>query len=95
MVDVGDADIVHTDTIKSHKNTEYAVRKILNAGVMPVVLGGDHSVHAPVIKAFEGRGRSTSSTSMRTWISSTSAMACATATATRCAVHRNWTTSPA
>ena len=56
MVDVGDADIVHTDMVTSNKNTEYAVRKILDAGVMPVVLGGDHSVHAPVIKAFEGRG---------------------------------------
>jgi agmatinase len=56
MVDVGDADIVHTDMVTSNENTEYAVRKILDAGVMPVVLGGDHSVHAPVIKAFEGRG---------------------------------------
>jgi agmatinase len=56
MVDVGDADIVHTDMATSNANTEYAVRKILEAGAMPVVLGGDHSVHAPVIKAFEGRG---------------------------------------
>lgn len=54
IVDVGDADIVHTDTVSSHENTRYAVRKILKAGALPVVLGGDHAVHAPVIEAFAG-----------------------------------------
>lgn len=53
IVDMGDADIVHTDTIKSHANIEYGVRKILQAGAMPVVLGGDHSVHIPCIRAFD------------------------------------------
>ncbi len=56
MVDVGDADIVHTDMTASNANIEIAVRTILQAGAMPVVLGGDHSVHAPAIKAFEGYG---------------------------------------
>ena len=56
IADVGDADIVHTDMEKSHANTEEAVRRILAAGAMPLVLGGDHSVHAPVMAAFEGRG---------------------------------------
>ena len=56
MVDIGDADIVHTDMDKSHANTEFAVRKILDAGALPLVLGGDHSVHAPVMQAYEGRG---------------------------------------
>ena len=56
IVDVGDADIVHTDMEKSHANTEEAVRRILAAGAMPLALGGDHSVHAPVMAAFEGRG---------------------------------------
>ena len=56
IVDVGDADIVHTDMEQSHANTEAAVRRILAAGAMPVALGGDHSVHAPVMAAFEGRG---------------------------------------
>ncbi|MGB0751682.1 MAG: arginase family protein, partial [Gammaproteobacteria bacterium] len=37
-------------------NTEFAVRKILDAGALPLVLGGDHSVHAPVMQAYEGRG---------------------------------------
>ncbi len=52
IVDIGDADMIHTDTIRSLDNAEYAVRKILAAGVLPVVLGGDHSVHIPCIRAF-------------------------------------------
>ncbi len=53
IVDLGDADIVHTDTVKSHANIEYGVRCILEAGSLPVVLGGDHSIHAPCIRAFD------------------------------------------
>lgn len=52
IVDIGDADIVHTDTVKSHANIETGVRKILAAGAIPVVLGGDHSVAIPTIAAF-------------------------------------------
>jgi agmatinase len=52
MVDIGDADIVHTDTVKSHANIEFGVRKILRAGALPVVLGGDHSINIPCINAF-------------------------------------------
>ena len=52
IVDMGDADIVHTDTVKSHGNIEYGVRKILATGALPVVLGGDHSVNIPCINAF-------------------------------------------
>lgn len=55
IVDIGDADIVHTDTAKSHANIEYGVRKILKAGALPVVLGGDHSVNIPCINAFDGQ----------------------------------------
>jgi agmatinase len=52
IVDIGDADIIHTDTIASHANIEAAVRKILVAGALPVVLGGDHSITIPTIAAF-------------------------------------------
>jgi agmatinase len=52
IVDIGDADIVHTDTIKSHANIESAVRTILSRGAMPVTLGGDHSITIPTIAAF-------------------------------------------
>ena len=52
IVDIGDADIVHTDTEKSHANIEAGVRAILEAGAIPVVLGGDHSVNIPCVNAF-------------------------------------------
>lgn len=52
IVDIGDADIIHTDTVKSHANIEYGVRKILDAGALPIVLGGDHSINIPCINAF-------------------------------------------
>jgi agmatinase len=52
IVDIGDADMIHTDTEKSHANIELGVRKILAAGAIPVVLGGDHSINIPCIEAF-------------------------------------------
>ena len=53
IVDLGDADIIHTDTIKSHENIKYGVKKILKAKAIPIVLGGDHSINIPCIDAFE------------------------------------------
>ena len=56
IADIGDADIVHTDTEASHANIEAGVRAILEAAALPVVIGGDHSVNIPCIRAFAGRG---------------------------------------
>lgn len=56
IVDMGDADIVHTDTEASHANIEAGVRAILDAGALPVVIGGDHSVNIPCIRAFDDQG---------------------------------------
>ncbi len=56
IVDIGDADIVHTNTEKSHENIEAGVRAILDAGALPVTIGGDHSITIPCINAYEGRG---------------------------------------
>jgi len=53
MVDAGDADIIHSDAAQSHKNTEFAVRKILQSGAIPVILGGDHSITIPAMRAFD------------------------------------------
>jgi agmatinase len=55
IVDIGDADIIHTDTINSHLNIEYGVRKILEKKALPVVLGGDHSINIPCINAFDNQ----------------------------------------
>jgi agmatinase len=56
IADIGDADIVHTDTAASHAAIEAGVRAILKAGALPVVIGGDHSINIPCLRAFEGRG---------------------------------------
>ena len=56
IVDLGDADIVHTDTTKSHENIKTGVNAMLDAGAFPVIIGGDHSINIPCIDAFEGRG---------------------------------------
>ncbi len=56
IVDIGDADIVHTDTEKSHANIEAGVRAILAAGALPVTIGGDHSINIPCIRAFDDQG---------------------------------------
>ena len=56
VVDCGDvrADI---HDLKSHVvRAEHAVRKILKAGAMPIVFGGDHAIPIPVLRAFESRG---------------------------------------
>jgi agmatinase len=54
IVDMGDADIVHTDTVASHGNIRAGVEAALSAGTLPVVIGGDHSINIPCIEAFEG-----------------------------------------
>jgi agmatinase len=56
IVDIGDADIVHTDTEQSHANIETGVRAILKSGALPVVIGGDHSINIPCIRAFDDQG---------------------------------------
>ncbi|MEM1074462.1 MAG: agmatinase [Pseudomonadota bacterium] len=54
IVDMGDADIVHTDTEKSHANVETGVRAALEAEALPVTIGGDHSINIPAVRAFAG-----------------------------------------
>lgn len=56
IVDMGDADIIHTDTEGSHSNIEAGVRAALKAGALPVIIGGDHSINIPCIRAFEDQG---------------------------------------
>ena len=54
-VDCGDV-LADIRDLKGHvARTEQAVRKILAAGAMPIVLG-DHAVPIPVLRAFEGQG---------------------------------------
>ena len=56
IVDMGDADIIHTDTDGSHAGIEAGVRAALKAGALPVTIGGDHSINIPCINAFDDQG---------------------------------------
>lgn len=56
IVDCGDADIIHGDLEQSFQNIESSVRKIVERGAMPVVMGGDHSITIPVVKALDSLG---------------------------------------
>lgn len=52
MIDIGDADIIHTKTDASHEGIQLGVEKILKAQALPVVIGGDHSINIPCVNAF-------------------------------------------
>jgi agmatinase len=54
IVDCGDVPRVDPD--RQHATTEEAIRAILARGAVPFVIGGDHSIPIPVMRAFEGHG---------------------------------------
>jgi arginase len=54
MVDLGDVD-TSGDPDKTFALTEKAVARILDKGAVPIVLGGDHSITYPVLKAFAAK----------------------------------------
>jgi agmatinase len=51
MVDYGDAPVVPADAARSHAAIERTVGEVVAAGAVPVVLGGDHSIAEPDIRA--------------------------------------------
>ena len=55
-VDCGDVRADVHDLKGQVARAEQVVRKIVGSGAMPIVLGGDHAVSIPVLRAFEGRG---------------------------------------
>lgn len=56
VVDCGDVPGDARDPRVHYARAEAAVRAILAAGAMPVVLGGDHGVPIPVFRALDGHG---------------------------------------
>jgi agmatinase len=56
IADVGDADIVPTNPTDTFVNITDATRAILGVGALPVVLGGDHAITFPVVRAFDEAG---------------------------------------
>lgn len=51
VVDFGDAPVVPSDPVRSHRAIEETVGAVHAAGAVPIVLGGDHSVAEPDIRA--------------------------------------------
>lgn len=56
MVDCGNVAGNPANPRVHQRNAEEAVRKIVRAGAMPIVLGGDHSTPIPIFKALEELG---------------------------------------
>jgi agmatinase len=51
VVDFGDAPVVPGDAALSHAAIERTVGEVLAAGALPIVLGGDHSITEPNVRA--------------------------------------------
>ena len=55
IVDFGDAAVLPADAARSHEAIFELVGQVLDAGVLPIVLGGDHSIAEPDIRAVAAR----------------------------------------
>ncbi len=51
VVDFGDAPVIPADAGRSHAAIESLVREVAASGAIPIVLGGDHSIAEPDIRA--------------------------------------------
>jgi agmatinase len=56
IVDFGDLSTDSADTEGNCLGITETIRAMLDAGVVPVILGGDDSVPIPALRAYEGRG---------------------------------------
>ncbi|MBI4641072.1 MAG: agmatinase [Candidatus Tectomicrobia bacterium] len=56
MADCGDVDIRPEDMMKNYDRMTQAVEKVLKTGVFPVIVGGDHALTFPVVRAFQIKG---------------------------------------
>ncbi|MGB9182447.1 MAG: agmatinase [Solirubrobacteraceae bacterium] len=51
VVDFGDAPVLPGDAVRSHAAIRQTVDQVLRAGAIPIILGGDHSIAEPDIRA--------------------------------------------
>ncbi len=54
-VDFGDAAVIPADPVASHRAIEELVGQVADAGAIPLVLGGDHSITEPEVRALARR----------------------------------------
>jgi agmatinase len=50
IVDYGDISAMPSDLLESHRLLRQAVNEVMSAGAIPIILGGDHSLSAPVMQ---------------------------------------------
>jgi agmatinase len=55
VVDFGDAAVLPADAVRTHAAIEALVGQVVDAGALPVILGGDHSIAEPDIRAIATR----------------------------------------
>jgi agmatinase len=55
VVDFGDAAVLPADPARTHEQIELVVGQVVAAGAIPVVLGGDHSITEPNVRAVATR----------------------------------------
>jgi agmatinase len=55
VLDYGDAPVLPADPARSHEAIERTVGEVLDAGAIPVVLGGDHGITEPEVRACAAR----------------------------------------
>src|SRR5690349_6622624 len=55
VVDYGDAPVIPADAERSHAAIEATVGEVLDAGAIPLVLGGDHGISEATIRAEAAR----------------------------------------
>jgi agmatinase len=55
VIDFGDAPVIPADPVASHAAIERTVGEVIDAGAVPIVLGGDHSIAEPDIRAVAKR----------------------------------------
>ncbi|MBT6095737.1 MAG: arginase [Rhodospirillaceae bacterium] len=56
VVDCGNVRGDAYDPAEHYRLAEMAARKIVSAGAMPIVIGGDHGIPIPIFRAFDGYG---------------------------------------
>ena len=55
VVDFGDAPVLPADPARTHAAIESVVGQVVDAGALPIILGGDHSIAEPDIRAIATR----------------------------------------
>jgi len=56
VVDFGDAPVLPADPVRSHAAIEDTVAQVLAAGAIPLIIGGDHSITEPNVRACAAHG---------------------------------------